>query len=149
VSLWQGYAWIPSWIPNYVEENRIFQQVLVENRFPRWTMQNRFRLEERYIEGVSECAMRFRWFNRVMIGLKKNSRWALALQEEIFVNLNDVSPALTAGFNQNRVFIGLNRAVTQNFNFDIGYQYQYINRNLPLEDRNNHILMMNWYYTIR
>jgi hypothetical protein len=149
ISVWQGYAWIPTFLPEYVPENRIWQQILIENRFPRWTMQNRFRLEQRMIQGISETASRFRYFNRTMIGLKKGSPWALALQEEIFINLNEVSSAITPGINQNRIFAGLNRSVTDNFNFDIGYQYQYINRNFPVEDRHNHVLLMNWYYTFR
>ncbi len=148
VSLWQGYCWAGNWLPRYVSENRIFQQVLVENRFKHWGMVNRTRLEERYIEHVEDTAMRLRHFVRVSVPLGPESPWQLVGQEELFINLNKAANNITPGINQNRVFLGVNRRLHPKLNVDFGYQYQYINRNAPTLDRHNHILMINTYYTL-
>lgn len=147
-SVWQGYAWTPSWLPRYLNENRIFQQLLIENRFGRWGLVNRTRLEERSIDHVDRTALRLRHFVRVTVPIKRESKWQLVGQEEIFINLNKVNAAITPGINQNRVFLGVNRQLHRKLNMDFGYQYQYINRNDPVEDRHNHVLLINTYYTI-
>jgi hypothetical protein len=148
ISLWQGYAWVGTWVPRYVSENRLFQQLLIENRFKRWGMVNRTRMEERFIEHTARTAYRMRHFIRITVPFKEESPWALVGQEELFINLNKVASSLTPGINQNRVFLGVNRRLHPKLNVDLGYQYQYINRNAPVTDRHNHCLMINTYYTL-
>jgi hypothetical protein len=148
VSLWQGYAHVGSWLPRYVVENRSFQQLLVESRFKQWGMLNRTRMEERFIEHVPDTALRMRHLIRVQLPIKHESKWAWVGQEEIFINLNKVSAAVTPGISQNRVFLGVSRQLHPKLNMDVGYQYQWIQRNPPVPDRHNHVLLINTYYTI-
>lgn len=149
VSVWQGYGWTPSWLPSFVNETRLWQQVMVENKFQRFAMVNRTRLEERYIEHLSgRTGVRMRHFLRLQAPFKEGSRWSGVIYDELFVNLNKVSSGITPGINQNRLFVGVNRKVNEHMNVDCGYQYQYINRNFPTEDRNNHVLLFNWNFVV-
>lgn len=127
-SLWQGYGWTPTFDP-YKNENRIFQQSLLE--FPRgdlpFSVINRTRLEERWIEGANGVAVRLRHMLRVVYPLDASGRWALAGYDEPFVNLNDVTSGPAAGFAQNRAFVGINRELLPGVRLEVGYLNQYIN----------------------
>ena len=51
-----------------------------------------------------------------------------------------------AGFDQNRLFIGLNRKINRYVSMDIGYQSQSINTPGPrVADVMNHILLIQWF----
>lgn len=148
-SVWQGYAWTPTWVPAYTNESRLFQQLAAENKFARFAMTNRTRLEERYIEHLDDrTAMRLRHLIRLQAPIKMGSRWSYVFSEELFLNLNKVGTGISPGFNQNRVFVGLNRRVSDHMNVDCGYQYQYVNRNFPTEDRQNHVLLINCNFVV-
>ncbi|RMD64188.1 DUF2490 domain-containing protein, partial [Candidatus Parcubacteria bacterium] len=40
-SLWQGYAWIPSFVPTFAIENRSYQQLLYSREFPMFQVMSR------------------------------------------------------------------------------------------------------------
>jgi len=47
LSLWQGYAWTPSFEPGFVNENRIYQQLVYAQGFQAVDVMSRTRLEQR------------------------------------------------------------------------------------------------------
>jgi hypothetical protein len=147
VSLWQGYAWTPTFMnskhkPDFNSEQRIWQQVLVENHFKHLDMTNRTRLEERFIEGAGNTAVRARHMLRLAYPLGSSEKWSLVGYEEAFVNLNDTRIGPQAGFDQSRTFFGLNRKINRHLNAEAGYMANYVNRHNPTPDKLNHVLLV-------
>ena len=60
-----------------------------------------------------------------MLLLRK--QWSFVLYDEIFVSLNAARNGPRSGFDQNRLFVGLNRKINRYVSMDIGYQNQSIN----------------------
>ncbi len=152
LSIWQGYAWVGNFNQRHTppqspffDESRIYQQVLYKRKFDSFTITSRTRLEERWIEHVDGTAVRFRTMLRGQYPLPMAPEWALVGYEEIFVNLNTVGArGPQAGFDQNRVFVGINRTFSKYVNLDVGYQNQLLNsRSIPdLANQMNHMVLL-------
>ncbi|MFM7389252.1 MAG: DUF2490 domain-containing protein [Vampirovibrionales bacterium] len=146
---------------NYLNEHRLFQQVLIQHETPHTRLTHRTRLEERFIEGTSETALRARHLSRVVIPLGQKQAlakqpsasniprkappitpWAFVVYDEAFVHLNTVEKGPVAGFDQNRAFVGVNRRFNKYINAEAGYMNQIVNRRAGVSDRQNHILML-------
>lgn len=142
MSVWQGYAWAPSYLPRYRNENRIWQQVMFENKIKKLTIINRTRLEERWFENSGGTSVRARHLVRGLYPIGKSKKWSLVASEEYFVNLNSAQNAPKSGFDQNRFFIGFNRKINDTMNFETGYMLNFVNRADPLADRFNHAILL-------
>jgi hypothetical protein len=140
VGLYQGYAYIPTYDPKRVE-HRSFQELLIKQALSTGALAYRLRFEQRFLDGLDDTAYRFRYFMRYTRPLTNiNPKLSLAMNEEVFINLNDADDGPQSGFNQNRLFLGLNYKVNSQLSYDIGYQNQIVN---VLGGRNNvmnHIL---------
>ncbi len=150
LSVWQGYAWVTNYIPKFVNENRIWQQVLYEKhfkRFPRFSLVNRFRVEERFIHDINGVPVRLRNLLRLQYTFDKAQKWSFVFFDEPFINPGR-TPAGPSGIDQNRFFVGFNRKITKDFSYDFGYLMQYINRSSPVSDRLNHNILINFYLTL-
>ena len=86
-SIWQGYAWTPDIEPKYKTENRIYQQLLYNQKFSSIKIMSRTRLEERWIKDVSGTAVRFRTLLRGQVPLADQGRWAIVVQDEIILKV--------------------------------------------------------------
>jgi len=142
IGVYQGYAYVPTYDPKNVE-HRLFQELFVNQSFNNGNaFTNRIRLEQRWIDSADEIAYRFRYFARYTHSL---SRWheklSLAINEEIFINLNDAKNGPQSSFNQNRLFVGLNYRINPSVAYEFGYQNQYVN---VIKNTNvmNHILFL-------
>ncbi len=143
LSLWQGYAWVTNYRPEFRGEHRIFQQLIYSRKYSFLHMMNRWRLEERIIQRGQGTGIRARSMLRANFPFDRFPLWAFAVYDEIFVNLTAVGNGPLAGFDQNRLFLGFNRTLTPNYNVDIGYQNQAINTRADgLVNRINHILLI-------
>ena len=90
-------------------------------------LMHRIRFEQRFLEGVDDTSLRFRYFARLTYPLNGiHDNLSLAINEEVFIHLNDPDGGPHSGFNQNRLFIGLNYRVSKRFAFELGYQNQYV-----------------------
>ena len=148
LSIWQGYGWITNYIPRFVREERIWQQILHEKEFSKFSLTNRFRLEERFIQDVNGVPLRTRYLLRGMYPIGKTKRWAFVTSDELFVNLDTHFQGPQAGLDQNRFFVGLNRKISDNVSIEGGYQMQYINSHSPAIDKLNHIILVNLYINL-
>jgi hypothetical protein len=126
-SLWQGYAWAPSFDPDR-DEQRMFQQSAVET--PRGELPvhltNRTRVEERWIEKADGVSVRLRHMLRATYPLDEAERWSRAAYDELFVTLNEPSGGPRAGFDQNRGFFGVSRKLGGHVTVEAGYLNQFI-----------------------
>ncbi len=143
VSVWQGYAWTPVFEPINVNEHRIYQQLNIQGTIRRLQLTNRTRLEERWIENNDgKVSIRLRHLVRGMVPLDAKQRWFIVLSEEAFVTLKGVSNGPAAGFDQNRLFVGINRKLSEAVNAELGYMNQWINTRDPVSDRMNHAILL-------
>lgn len=108
VVLSQGYGFIQSepYVQNEKKantEHRLYQQLVLKNRFSRVYLNHRYRLEERFLE--DDFRLRFRYFLQLNVPLNKNTLDKQAIYfsayNEIFLHAD--SPV----FDRNRVYAGL------------------------------------------
>lgn len=146
-SAWLGYAWTPSLQPDFQTENRIFQQLLYADDFWFGRLTSRTRLEQRWIGGADGVAWRARTLLRDQIPFTDDGLWRAVAQDEVFFNLNSPEDGPVSGFDQNRLFVGVNYLVNQNLNIDLGYQFQYLNRREPgFPDDITHVLLVQLFF---
>jgi hypothetical protein len=142
-SLWQGYGWTPSFGP-FVGENRSFQQSLVETprgRLP-FALANRTRLEQRWIEGVSGVSLRARHMLRAAFPVESMPALAAVMYVEPFLTLNQTGGGPPAGFDQNRTFVGLSRALGAGVRLEGGYLNQFVRTPSGRPDLLRHVALV-------
>lgn len=141
IGLYQGYAYIPSYDPKNVE-HRSFQELFIKQSLQgKGALAHRLRFEQRFIDNADETAYRLRYFSRYTHPLKRwHPNLSLAINEEVFINLNDADGGPQSGFNQNRLFVGLNYRVNPTLAYEVGYQNQIVNVKNNSNNIMNHIL---------
>ena len=143
IGLYQGYAVIPTYDPTRVE-HRLFQEALLSQGLGDLnSLTHRVRFEQRILEKIDDVALRVRYFGRYTHTLPSLSdRLSLAINEEVFINANDADGGPQAGFNQNRLFLGMNYKLADNLSMDVGYQNQYVEGRNGSNDTVNHIMFL-------
>jgi hypothetical protein len=128
-SLTVGHAWTPNFGP-FRNENRLWQQAQYTHREGRWLWSSRTRLEQRWVEprGTPSEGLvhRFREMVRLQYWLDNSSTTvpspghdialndiSLTVWDEIFVTPN--------GYDQNRLFAGLNIGMSTKHRLEVGY----------------------------
>jgi len=157
-SLWQGYAWTPSFETLrakadefkdvFTNENRIYQQALFENQWGKLKIVNRTRLEERFIENASGTSVRARHMLRLVYPITKFGKWSAVTYDELFVHFNDLRSGPQGGFDQNRLFVGLSRKFSDHVNAEACYMWNPVNVFNSTINRTNHniVLGLNFKY---
>ncbi|MCF7559444.1 DUF2490 domain-containing protein [Sabulilitoribacter multivorans] len=123
-----GYGYILS--ENYVgstdekvsvNEHRIFQQLVLNQKIGSVKLGHRYRFEQRFVE--SDFKLRFRYFLSANIPLcvkeDNMSKFYLSAYNEIFLNTK------TAIFDRNRLYGGIGYNVNQNIRVELGYMNQF------------------------
>lgn len=151
VSLWQGYTWTPTYenlnvttgtfTRKFNSEHRLYQQVLVEDHWKKLAVTNRTRLEERFINNAGETAIRCRHMLRLGLPLTHDGKYTLVGYDEFFLNLNTTPAGPKSGFDQNRIFLGINRKITPHVSLELGYLNNRVNVPNHSVNRMNHILL--------
>ncbi|WP_068943816.1 DUF2490 domain-containing protein [Chryseobacterium timonianum] len=101
-------------------EHRIFQQYITKQKFGRFHLQHRYRLEERFLE--DDFRMRFRYMLGFNIPITQKEMLPKTLYasvyNEIFLHFN--SPT----FDRNRVYGALGYVINKNMRIEAGYMNQ-------------------------
>lgn len=101
-------------------EHRIFQQYITKQKFGRFNLQHRYRLEERFME--DDFRMRFRYYLNVSIPINNKEMlpktFYASVYNEIFLHLD--SPV----FDRNRVYGALGYVINKNMRIEAGYMNQ-------------------------
>ncbi|WP_058518519.1 DUF2490 domain-containing protein [Legionella parisiensis] len=131
LSIWVGYAWIYTGIPNTsnpFEEDRIWQQLLwiKSNRYLTFT--SRTRTEQRFLENNPKTAYRFRELIKISVPIKQYTKFSFVASDELFLHKNNFVGKNSRGFDQNRFFIGFGYKINPITTTEIGYMNQYIRR---------------------
>ncbi|MGU3377565.1 DUF2490 domain-containing protein [Chryseobacterium sp. M5A1_1a] len=101
-------------------EHRIFQQYITKQKFGRFNLQHRYRLEERFLE--DDFRMRFRYMLGLTLPITQKEMLPKTLYasvyNEIFLHFN--SPV----FDRNRVYGALGYVINKNMRIEAGYMNQ-------------------------
>lgn len=144
--LWQGYVWAPGFIPRFINENRIWQEVqYTTDLFKKLKMTNFFRLEERLIENVNDMSLRGRYTLQFEYALDKASLWQFVLFDKMYFNFYSLAGGPEGGFDQNRLYTGIRRKINDHLSLETGYQFQYLFSNGRAQNRINHAILTSMY----
>ena len=151
-----GYAYIVSYnrLPepskNTLTENRIWEQYIYAVKLGQVSLQNRFRLEQRFIERQTDnvFSQRLRYFVRAIIPLSKqkssfNTGFYAAVQNEIFLNIQNKEDINNSFFDQNRIYGAIGYRFNPKVDLEAGYMNQYVNG--MTTDVSNNIIQMALY----
>jgi len=136
-----GYLYTPTFLKQAgqpdlsLTEHRIWQQYIYKHKLGPVNLSHRLRLEQRFIERNAAddlFAQRARYFIRGIMPLKKagssfESGAFLALQNELFLNVQSKAELNGAVFDQNRAYAAIGYRVNKKMDFEIGYMNQSIN----------------------
>jgi hypothetical protein len=111
---------------NDVTEYRLWQQTFWQQPQKWGQISVRTRLEERYSLEYSPWALRLRERPSIIFDLTEHQ--SLVLQDELFINVKQVSWVQTKTLDQNRVSIGIMQKLNQHLSFTLSYFNQYIFR---------------------
>lgn len=145
IEIFGGYAWINNYVPNYIQENRIYQQLGVSHVIrKRIQVLHRIRNEQRFFEHKDGVSNRLRYQLRLAHPIGKTKNYVVG-SNELFVNLNTLRGGPNAGIDQNRLFLGIGRQFSEHVRAEIGYQFQYVNVNDPFDDKGAQQLITQMY----
>jgi len=116
-------------------ENRIWEQYILTHKISSLFTTHRFRLEQRFIEqnnGSEVFAQRFRYFFRLIQPLTPRSETFnkgafLALQNELFFNVQHKDKLSGNFFDQNRAYLALGYRFSKKIDIEAGYLNQATN----------------------
>ncbi|OAQ39754.1 hypothetical protein A5893_09235 [Pedobacter psychrophilus] len=124
----QGNSFNNDLIEHRIWEQFIYNIPIVKNV----QLTNRLRLEQRFIEqNIDDVfSQRIRYFFRSVVPLQKNENnftkgAFLALQNEIFINLQNKEKLNNHSFDQNRAYLAAGYRLNTKIDFELGYLNQY------------------------
>jgi len=137
-----GYVRVDTWpfddrLYSKFHENRFFQEFSIKSKWKKVHVKNRFRIEQRWItteQYGTEYSNRIRYMLGFTIPLKNQnhpkSRNSIILYNEVFVDLDRFDywfdrEAGEGGLNQNRLYAGFGRQVSENGKFSAGLLWQH------------------------
>lgn len=147
-SIWQGHAWSNTYIPRYWREQRIYQEFLFNKKFPKFILENRLRLDERFLQGPETFSFRPRYRLKAFFPFGKNKDWSIVAFDELLLNLTSSHGGPQRGIDQNRIYVGLRKEVSKIVAIEGGYQLQHINSPAPGVDKFNHWILFNFDVTL-
>lgn len=118
-----------------ISEHRIWEQYIVSHPLFTGSLSHRFRLEQRFIPIIGAdnrlFAQRFRYFFRdVQPLLKTNGAFTrgpfIALQNELFFNIQNKDKLNGNIFDQNRAYIAAGARFSKKFDAELGYMHQFV-----------------------
>jgi hypothetical protein len=145
ITLYLGYGWTPTYTNaeyegDFLNENRIWQQILIKKSAFGLDWQHRLREEQRMIQDTSSVANRFRYLLRGSYKFCDCQDFGLTGYNELFVNINTVEGGPRAGFDRDRFFFGpfLQQG---NARYEVGYLGEFGKR-FGRDDRMVNALML-------
>jgi hypothetical protein len=115
----------------FQNENRIYQQFSISQRYENLNALFRLRLEQRFFNNVVDGTSlkddfyinRLRFLVSVGFPFKKGGKTEFLLADEIHLNFGEEVVYNT--FNQNRLTIGIKHKLSEQWKFDLGYMMVY------------------------
>ena len=132
---------------SFQHEHRIFEQYIYTHKLKSVFASHRLRVEQRFIGRADEdvFSQRFRYFFRLIQPLTKNqvgfTKGAfVALQNEVFLNIQNKDKINGSVFDQNRAYLALGYRFSKKFDLEAGYMNQAVKN--TANHTNNNILQL-------
>ncbi|KQR72407.1 DUF2490 domain-containing protein [Pedobacter sp. Leaf176] len=126
-----------------MHEHRIFEQYIYTHKLSSIFAAHRLRVEQRFIERANEevFSQRFRYFFRLIQPLVKvesgfTNGPFVALQNEVFLNLQNKEKINNSVFDQNRLYLAAGYRFSKKFDVEAGYINQAV-KNTSNHTNNN------------
>lgn len=150
ISLWAGYAFIPSLTAGTPDsqrfEHRIWEQIILNTKVKTVALQGRGRLEQRFRQDADGVGSRLRLFGRAGFFFGAKSDWGWAVWDEVMFSLNTTA-LWNAGFDQNRAFTGPFFQSSRGVRIEFGYLNLLVNRK-DTGLHASHIAMVNLFFLV-
>lgn len=168
IQLSTGYAWILTFpygkqpVSYDFSEHRIWQQLIMKNKFSRIDIQHRYRFEQRFLQLKQQNSssefenygyiFRQRCRYRLMLNIPLNRKEMT--DKTLFLNLSD---EIFLGFgkgigknilDQNRVSVGFGWSFSTLCNIQLGYLNQYLVKSDGVKIERNHTLLLGITYSM-
>ncbi len=150
VTLSGGYGFVETWpygqfpAKRQLPEHRTFEQVQFTPHAGGLDWQNRLRLEQRHIGGLSKrYENRLRYMLRTNVPLRKSTKYYLAFYDEVFINFGDQVAFNT--FDQNRAYAALGMNFPHKTRFETGFLEQTVQHRDGRVFEHNHTLQVALY----
>lgn len=149
-----GYAWIGT-LNNpgdNLVEHRIWQQYIHSQSWSRAAITHRVRLEQRFVERQNSSdrlfSQRLRYFLRSVVPLQDDqsnftSGPFVALQNELFFNIQHDENVNGKLFDQNRLLLAVGYRLSRRYDVELGYLNQFVNGRV--DDTMNHVVQFGLY----
>lgn len=98
-----------------VSENRPYEEITFKNKFKRFKIAHRYRIEHRWINKMGNTNFKHRLRYRFQISHPLSERFYLMAMNELFLNLKE------SVFNQNRLQMGLGYVFNPDLKIELGY----------------------------
>lgn len=144
-----GYPYGTQPIAKQTNENRLWQQINVKQQLGNIQFQQRYRLEQRWIDTI--FCQRIRYRSQVIVPLQSSDQQK---GKGFFLNVND---ELFIGFgkgigknilDQNRLITALGYRFTPDFNLQIGYLNQMVFKSDGIHIERNHTIWTSVVYNL-
>ena len=98
-----------------VSENRPYEEITLKNKFNKFKIAHRYRIEHRWINKLGSTDFKHRLRYRFQISHPLSERFYLMAMNELFLNFQDPP------FNQNRLQMGLGYVFFPDLKIELGY----------------------------
>ncbi len=99
----------------HVSENRPYEEITLKNKFKKFRIAHRYRIEHQWINKLGGTDFKHRLRYRFRITHPLSERFYLMAMNELFLNFQDPF------FNQNRLQMGLGYVFIPNLKIELGY----------------------------
>ena len=148
-TIWLGYTFLPTQLQGkpYVAQQDLWPafRYLMPTEFGTFMFRTMF--ETNFIRG-DDPRFRPRQMIRYLRPFEFEERLSLVVWDELFVRLNSTEWGGKAGFDQNRIFLGLGWTFTPGVRAEFGYLNQYVEDKNLINETDNHLIMgslfLNW-----
>ncbi|MES2589250.1 MAG: DUF2490 domain-containing protein [Bacteroidota bacterium] len=163
-----GYAWIDTYeygsqpVAKSFIEHRIWQQLILKNKFDRIEFQHRYRTEQRFLENWVKDSdgnfkqdgfnfrqrVRYRFMATIPLSRKEmaDNTLFLSLYDEVFIGFGKGIGKNV--LDQNRISASLGWRFNKNFNVQLGYLNQYMIKTDGIKQERNHTLQFGITYNL-
>ncbi len=119
-SIGYGYATIDQsfeniFLENRIKEHRLYEQVGVNNTIGKLRVNQRYRIEHRFLNGTNTTYLRHRNRYRLQLTLPLTDTFFVNFYDELFWHFEEKP------FNQNRLYAALGICMTANSKLQLGY----------------------------